>query len=197
MSPKPDKKPAKPKQKPKPAKMPAGPIVAAKGQQPPKLQSREQTAKTLANSDPGGKNLPGDSGGVDPTKPIGKGNPPRAHSFKPGKSGNPKGYPKGQPNAATIIKYWLSRKEEVDNPISGKRERLTQFDILALRAIADGRNGKGTIDVLTKLTDRTDGKPVQSTKLLNAAGHELEILVGFQAPAAAPEPKPKKEVKKK
>lgn len=150
------------------------PRVSVSGQQPPALKP----------GDPGY-----DSGAVDPTRPIGKGNPPRPdpkHQFKPGKSGNPAGYPKGQPNGSTIIKYWLGQKEALVNPISQKSETLSQVDIMTLQMIVQAR--KGNVTAFRELMDRTEGKPVQSTKLLNADDKLLEVFVGFRAPAPAPPP---------
>ena len=44
---------------------------------------------------------------------VGYGRPPRAHQFKPGKSGNPKGRPKGAKNEDTILREIMNRPIEI------------------------------------------------------------------------------------
>ena len=41
---------------------------------------------------------------------VGYGKPPRAHQFKAGQSGNPKGRPKGSKNESTILKEVMNEK---------------------------------------------------------------------------------------
>lgn len=124
------------------------------------------------------------SGGVFPDKPIGPGNPPAKNTFKPGQSGNPKGYPKGKPNAKTVIAYWLGQTEEIDNPLTGQRETITQLDAITLRLLQEAR--KGNVAAFRELVDRTEGKPVQSTKLLDHNDKALEVTIGFKRPGAQP-----------
>ena len=125
---------------------------------------------------------PGASGGVFPDKPIGPGNPPAKNTFKPGVSGNPKGYPKGRPNAKTVISYWLGQTETVENPLTKALETMSQLDVITLKLLEQAR--KGNIAAYRELVDRTEGKPVQSTKLLDANDKALEITIGFKAPEA-------------
>lgn len=142
-----------------------------------------------------------DSGAVDPTRPIGKGNPPRPkpeHQFKKGNVANPKGYPKGQPNTSTIIKYWLGQKEVINNPLTGLSTKVTIKDSIILAQLNKAR--KGDAKAAELLLDRTDGKPVQTNKLVIPGGKGLEITVGFKRPdailpkpAATAEQKPKED----
>lgn len=135
-----------------------------------------------------GQQPPADSGGVDPTKPIGRGNPSRAHTFKKGKSGNPKGYPKGQLQTKTILKYWLNQKEEISDPFNpGRTLKVKVLDTMTLGLIAKAR--KGDVGAFREIMDRVDGKPVQSNKIiLPGVEKEMEITVGFKAPTPQPAP---------
>jgi hypothetical protein len=69
------------------------------------------------------------------------------------------GRPKGSLSAKTIIKKWLEAKEKAKNPISGKEQNLTQYDIIALAQIQKAR--KGDTAAFNALLDRTEGKPKQ------------------------------------
>ena len=53
------------------------------------------------------------SGGHDPHRPIGHGNPPRHSQFKKGQSGNPRGRPKGRKDIKTILHECLSKKIKI------------------------------------------------------------------------------------
>lgn len=163
----------------RPAQLPPG-TVSRTGQQPP--------APPAAGS-----------GGINPDKPIGPGNPPAAGKFKPGQSGNPKGYPKGQPNTKTILKYWLSQEEEIENPITKELVKVQVVDTMVLGLIARAR--KGDVGAFREIMDRIDGKPVQSNKITLENNEGGQILVGFMAPGqvltkpappAAEKPGPKK-----
>jgi len=54
---------------------------------------------------------------------IGYGKPPRAHQFKSGQSGNPKGRPKGSKNESTILKEVLSEKISLRQP-NGRTRKI-------------------------------------------------------------------------
>jgi hypothetical protein len=62
---------------------------------------------------------------------VGKGRPPIATRFKPGKSGNPKGRPKGSKNATSLAKAELSRKVVVT--INGRKRSMTVAEIASRR----------------------------------------------------------------
>ena len=59
---------------------------------------------------------------------VGYGSPPREHQFKPGKSGNPRGRPKGSLNAATVLGNMLREKVTVTQ--NGRRKSLSKFEAL-------------------------------------------------------------------
>jgi hypothetical protein len=60
---------------------------------------------------------------------IGYGKPPAATQFKPGRSGNPKGRPKGSRNQQTVIAEELNRKIVVVE--GGKRKKITKRAAIA------------------------------------------------------------------
>ena len=62
---------------------------------------------------------------------VGKGRPPLGSRFKPGKSGNPKGRPKGSKNAQSLAKAELGRKVVVT--MNGKKRTMTVAEIASRR----------------------------------------------------------------
>jgi hypothetical protein len=54
---------------------------------------------------------------------VGYGKPPRAHQFKSGQSGNPKGRPKGSKNESSILKEVLSEKISLRQP-NGRTRKI-------------------------------------------------------------------------
>jgi hypothetical protein len=63
---------------------------------------------------------------------VGYGKPPKAHQFKPGRSGNPKGRPKGAKSEATIWRELMQERIEVTQP--GRRSRrISSLQALLLR----------------------------------------------------------------
>lgn len=55
---------------------------------------------------------------------VGRGRPPTDSQFQPGKSGNPKGRPRGSKNLATIVQEELKRRVGVVE--NGKQKRITK-----------------------------------------------------------------------
>ncbi len=77
------------------------------------------------------------SGTTPITRPdVGYGRPPTEHQFKPGKSGNRRGRPKGSKNEATLINEILNRKIEV------RRKRQDAADQPSRRYSSKIRRGR-------------------------------------------------------
>jgi Family of unknown function (DUF5681) len=70
---------------------------------------------------------------------VGYGRPPRAHRFKPGQSGNPRGRPKGAKNEPTILNNLLHRRIEVRE--GGRARKVTVFEAILLRFTEDALKG--------------------------------------------------------
>jgi hypothetical protein len=65
---------------------------------------------------------------------VGYGKPPRAHQFKPGQSGNPKGRKMGVKNEATILHELLQQKVTLTE--RGKTRKVTLLEAI-LRKLAE------------------------------------------------------------
>ncbi len=91
---------------------------------------------------------------------VGYKKPPKDKQFKKGQSGNPKGKPKGIPNAKTRYNRFLQLTERTRNPITGTEEEFTVAELMDLMIIAKAR--KGDLAAYKEILDRTEGKPQQS-----------------------------------
>ena len=67
---------------------------------------------------------------------VGYCRPPKAHQFRPGKSGNPKGRPKGAKNEVTILRNILNR--QIDSHQGGRVRKISVLEGI-LAAIYRGR----------------------------------------------------------
>ena len=90
------------------------------------------------------KTVPEEQGG----NRVGPGNPPKSTRFRPGKSGNPGGRPKGRSITAVV-------RELLDEALAGDKDTRPAVervvDALLRRAAA------GDLDALAVLLDRTEG----------------------------------------
>lgn len=70
---------------------------------------------------------------ADDKTTIGYRRPPKAHRFQPGKSGNPRGRPKGSSSRKKIIERVLLEKHRVDIDGSGHSRMITTLALVALQ----------------------------------------------------------------
>lgn len=72
-----------------------------------------------------GASDPGEANGR--SKPVGYGNPPVEHRFKPGQSGNPNGRPKGRRNNKSILQEVAGKRLTVTE--NGRRRKKPLIEI--------------------------------------------------------------------
>lgn len=121
------------------------------------------------------RRTPKDGNGRDKT--VGYGRPPRQHQFKPGKSGNPKGRPKGSKNAQTILREIMTRR--IPARVGGKTVRMTVCEAIFTKITEDAL--KGDPKSASFLINRFDmNEPEAAVQALEAgAVEETEIIESF------------------
>jgi Family of unknown function (DUF5681) len=77
---------------------------------------------------------------VEDIDEVGYAKPPRAHQFKPGQSGNPKGRKKGVKNEAAILQELLQQQKVALND-RGKRRKIMLLEAVLRRIIEDCLKG--------------------------------------------------------
>ena len=93
---------------------------------------------------------------------IGRGKPPRHAGFQKGRSGNPKGRPKGSKNLATLLNQALDEKVYVTE--DGVRRRVTKRELVIKQlvnksATADLRAIKQLTDIVERVEPRSGPSP--------------------------------------
>ena len=79
--------------------------------------------------------------------------------FEKGKSGNPNGRPKGSRNRSSIAKYWLEIEQNLNNPLTNEKQKMSQEDLMTLALIKKAR--EGDVNAYKALMDSGYGSPVQ------------------------------------
>ena len=84
---------------------------------------------------------------------VGYGRPPRATQFASGKSGNPRGRPKGSRTVGAILQDILRQKIAVTE--NGKTRRLAALEVMLRRLVNDAmRSDAKAMKLLLALVDR-------------------------------------------
>lgn len=85
---------------------------------------------------------------------VGYAKPPKAHQFKRGQSGNPRGRPKKTRNLTTLVRKVLD--ETVDATIEGKRKRIDRLEAM-IRVLINNAM-KGDTRAIKQVADLLDRK---------------------------------------
>jgi hypothetical protein len=108
---------------------------------------------------------------------IGRGKPPRHAGFQKGRSGNPKGRPKGSKNFATLLGQALDEKVSVTE--DGRRRRVTKREVVAKQLVnksaqADLRAIKQLVDIVERVERQSGTSPAAPTPpAFSAADEEI------------------------
>jgi hypothetical protein len=113
---------------------------------------------------------------------VGYGKPPRHAGFQKGRSGNPKGRPKGSKNLATLVNQALDETVMVTE--DGRRRRVTKREqvitqLVNKSAAADLRAIKQLTDIVQRVERRSDGSeaPPQRAKLTAPDREVVDLFV--------------------
>lgn len=113
---------------------------------------------------------------------VGFGKPPKHTRFRKGRSGNPRGRPKGRLNLATLLERVL--QEEVVIKENGLCRTVSKFE-LALQKLVD-LAAKGDVAALRLLTSLVSSAAERDVDTLTdqLAAADLEVLQGVLSEAA-------------
>jgi hypothetical protein len=110
--------------------------------------------------------------------PVGYRRPPKATRFLPGKSGNPKGRPKGGRAPGAILNDIFRQKITVTE--NGKARRVSALEAMLRRLRNDAlRSDAGALKLLLSLFDRYGDSPDAAIKLEDILAEDRAILLQY------------------
>jgi Family of unknown function (DUF5681) len=116
---------------------------------------------------------------------VGYGHPPKATQFKPGKSGNPRGRPKGPKSVGAVLHDVIRRRIEVTE--NGRTRRIPVLEIMLRRLANEAmRSDPRALKLLLSLIDRYAEAPEVGPHLEEMLAEDREILAHFLKQPAGP-----------
>jgi hypothetical protein len=133
----------------------------------------QKPCKPVATGEPAGD--PDQEPKPTANDPVGYGRPPKATQFKRGKSGNPKGRPKGARTVGAILQDVIAQKIAVTE--NGKTRRVPAVEGLFRRVLSDALRGDlGAVKLLMSFADRYADSPETKIKLSDMMAEDRQIL---------------------
>jgi hypothetical protein len=109
---------------------------------------------------------------------IGYGRPPIATRFQPGKSGNPRGRPRGRKTMAKLLEEALMRQVTV--PGEGRDRKMRMQDVIILGLVNDAaRRDHRALKLLFALMDRYGDGPEHDIDLAELAQEDQAIIASY------------------
>ena len=118
-----------------------------------------------------------------------RGRPPRAHQFRPGTSGNPRGRPKGSKNIATLIERELDRS--IVATVGGRQIKVAKREAIIMRLVDKALKGdQKAIETIFKYGDDAssqsnlppmDTNPAQEAEILREYLRRMDDGIGGHA----------------
>lgn len=116
-----------------------------------------------------------DQNNADKTNTVGYGNPPTHTRFKKGKSGNPKGRPKGTLNVATVLERTLRERVVINE--NGRRKTVTKLEAAFKQLTNKAASGDfKALQLLTSLVRSAEEREIQAPAT-NSLMHEADERV--------------------
>lgn len=111
---------------------------------------------------------------------VGYGKPPKSSQFKPGKSGNPKGRPKGSLDFKSYVQEMLSRQVTITE--GGKRRRVSALEATLMRLAEKGLKGDPrAIEKILSLASEMAAELEAKQESRALAQTDEDILARFEA----------------
>jgi Family of unknown function (DUF5681) len=116
---------------------------------------------------------------------VGYGRPPKATQFVPGKSGNPKGRPKGSRSVGAILQDIL--RQEIAVTENGKTRRIPTLEVMFRRLVNDAvRRDPTALKLLLPLIDRYAASPETELHIGELLAEDPAILSQYLSEPAGP-----------